>query len=358
VIGPRALNRALLARQFLLERVDRPPLEVVEHLVGLQAQVPANPYVALWSRLADFEPDAVSDLFTQRKVVRIAVMRSTIHLVSAADCRYLRPLVQSVSDRGLQAAFGRYLAGLDLDEVAGLGRRLLETKPLTFAALGQALTEQWPDRNANALAQAVRARLPLVQVPPRGLWGRSGQVAHTTAESWLGAPLDAHPDPDQMLLRYFGAFGPASVMDAQTWCGLTRLGEVVDRLRPRLVTFRDETGRELFDLPDAPRPEPDVEAPVRMLPQFDNLLLSHADRTRVVPAGKQYGMFFESGFAYGPVLVDGLVRCAWRLEKSELTVTPLRALTKRETAAVADEATRLLAFLVPSPEQVRFATPE
>ena len=170
----------------------------------------------------------------------MALMRGTIHLVTARDAWGLRPLVQPVMDRVQKSQFGKRLAGVDLDEVVAMGRAFVDEQPRTFKALGDHLLTRWPDRDRFGLEQAVRTGVPLVQVPPRGLWGRSGPIAHTSIEAWLGEPPADLPAIDAVVMRYVAAFGPVSVMDAQAWCGLTKLGEVFDRLRPSLVTFRDE----------------------------------------------------------------------------------------------------------------------
>src|SRR5215207_5221117 len=256
VLGPRELNRATLERQMLLHRRNLSAVEAVEHLVGMQAQAPAPPYVGLWTRLRDFHPDELARLILERRAVRIALMRNTVHLVSASDCLALRPLMQPVFDRTLFStrANRAHLEGVDAGALVATGRALLEERPRTAKELGELLQEQWPERDPAALARAIRHLVPLVQVPPRGLWGKSGPAAHTTAESWLGSPLDPAPSIEHVVLRYLGAFGPATVKDVQTWSGLTRLGEVIERIRPRLRIFRDERGKELFDLPDAPMP--------------------------------------------------------------------------------------------------------
>jgi len=197
VLSPRALNRALLSRQLLLDRPHLPDetdgrraavISAIEHLVGLQAQAPFPPYYGLWSRLGGFRPEDLGSLITDRSVVRIALMRGTIHLVSARDCLPLRRQLQPVLERGLRGAFGRQLAGVDPVALAAAGRELVESAPMTFSQLGAALTERWPDHPPAALAQGVRALVPLVQVPPRAVWGRAGQARHTSAEHWLGQP--------------------------------------------------------------------------------------------------------------------------------------------------------------------------
>jgi hypothetical protein len=350
VLGRRALNRATLARQMLLRRDTRSPFEAVEHLVGMQAQNPHPPYVGLWTRLAGFRPDELSQLLLDRRVVRVAVMRGTVHLVTAADCLTLRPLVQSLYDRDLatNTTYAPALRGLDLDAVAAAARDLLGGQHRTPQELGRLLAERWPDRDPAALAHTARGKLTLVQVPPRGLWGASGRTTYATAERWLGRPVDPDPSLDDFVLRYLAAFGPASARDVQTWSGLTRLGPVVERLRPRLVTFRDEGGRELFDLPDAPRPDPDTTAPVRFLPEFDNVLMAHADRTRFATDEDRRRLFSRNGVMPGYLFVDGFLRGSWKIERGRgtatLVVRPFRRLAKRAAATVGNEGARLLRF--------------
>jgi hypothetical protein len=358
VLGRRALNRALLERQMLLRRVALPTETAIERLVGMQAQNPFDPYTALWSRLEDFRADELSRLIEERRVVRAtSMMRTTIHLMTADDWLALRPVLQVVSDRGFATGspFGKQLHGIDVDEVVRVGRALLDEKPRTIAALRKLLHERWPDRDPGSLAYAVRYLVPLVQLPPRALWGRGGLPVLATPEAWLGRSVGSVTAPDELVMRYLAAFGPASVMDIQAWCWLTRLGTVVERLRPGLRTFRDEGGHELFDVPDAPLPDPDTAAPVRFLPTYDNLLLSHKDRGRVL--GDQDGWSigpnqFDDVFRGGSVLVDGFVRAGWHVERENgkdgratLVVVPVVALRPAEETAVTDEAERLVAFL-------------
>ncbi len=338
-LGNRALNRALLARQHLLERSTLGADAAIAHLVGLQAQQPLAPYVGLWTRIADFRPTELASLIEERKVVRIALMRSTIHSVTAEDCLGLRPLVQPVVERSHAGNHGKLLDGLDQREIAEAGRAIVDEEPRTFAALAAALAERWPDHDPQALAMAVRTFVPLVQPPPRGLWGRSGAARHTSAEHWLGRPLAAGP-VEEMIRRYLGAFGPASVRDVQTWSGLTRLGDAVERLRPQLVTFEDENGVELFDLPDSPRPDPGTPAPPRLLPEYDNALLAHADRTRIVTPEQGRRIFTR-----GALLVDGFVRGVWRFDRRrELELELFEPLAREDAAAVRAESERLVEF--------------
>lgn len=345
-ITRRALNRALLERQKLLRRASLDAAGAVEHLVGMQAQSPLAPYVGLWSRLDGFRPEDLATLITGRGAVRMSLMRTTLHLVTAADALALRPLLQPVLERGFRSGspFGRRLAGLDIAPVLDAGRALLGESPLSAAELGRRLAERWPDHDPVAMAHAVRYLVPLVQVPPRGVWGSAGQARFTTVDAWL-AGRDAPPlDLEGLVLRYLAAFGPASAMDVQAWCWLTRLGPVVERLRPRLRAFRDEAGAELLDLPDAPRPDPDTPAPVRFLPEYDNLLLSHADRSRVIAPGHR-----ERVFTRGALLVDGFVRGAWRAARGGgdpgLELELFEPLGAADAEAVGAESERLRRFL-------------
>lgn len=356
-LSQRALNRATLERQLLLRRSDMSVLDTVEHLVGLQAQEPQNPYTALWSRLERFQPQELSELLLDRKVVRILVMRGTIHLVSADDALLLRPLTQPILDAQLNrhGVHAAALRGVDLGPVLEVARTLLAERPRSSRELRAALAERFPDEDAAALAEACRHLLALVQVPPRGVWGKTVQVTLTTAESWLGRPLAASPSIDDVMLRYIAAFGPAAVADASAWSRLAGLREVFERLRPRLRTFRDERGRELFDLPDAPRPDPDTPAPPRFLPEYDNVLLSHADRSRFY----SQPLAGIEGRILGTVLHDGFVCGVWRLERDKRSATLVIThgrLSKRATASVAAEGRRFLRFVAADADghEVRF----
>jgi hypothetical protein len=349
-MGIRALNRASLARQLLLERASLSVEEALEHLVGLQAQTPHTAYTGLWSRLATFAPEALSELIVERRVVRLALMRGTIHMVSARDAWGLRSLVQPVLDRVQKSQFGKRLVGVDLDAVIATGRAFVDAEPRTFKALGDHLLERWPGCDRFALEQTIRTAVPLIQVPPRGLWGRSGPIAHTSIDAWLGAPPES-ASLEGLVTRYLRAFGPASVMDAQAWCGLTRLADVFDRLRPGLLTFRDESGRELFDVPEGPRPTPDVPAPPRFLYDFDNLLLSHADRTRMLSVETADAVRPTTQEPVSTFTLDGFVAGTWRIERERprgavtLTVRPIRPMSRRQTTDLTDEGAALLAFL-------------
>ncbi|WP_158893622.1 winged helix DNA-binding domain-containing protein [Amycolatopsis anabasis] len=360
VLSSRARNRALLARQLLLRRHELTAAGALEHLVGLQAQAPMPPYTGLWTRLRGFQPDELVELLTGRAAVRIALMRSTVHLVTARDCVTLRPLLQPAVQLGLYSTpAGRAMAGVDVDKLLAVARELLDERPRTTAELGAALRERFPDRPAESLARHVRGLLPLVQVPPRGLWGRSGQARCTTAETWLGEPLSRTSSLDTLVTRYLAAFGPASVLDIQKWSGLTKLGEIVEALRPELRAFRDEQGRELFDLPDAPRPGPETSAPPRFLPEFDNLLLSHADREHILTEEHRKRLFTKNGLIPATILVNGTVRGTWKIERAKqaatLVIQPFCTLSKKDTSGLVAEGGRLLRFTAPEADHdVRF----
>ena len=350
VLTRRALNRATLARQLLLDPAQLRAADAIEHLVGMQAQAPRAPFVGLWSRLADFRHEELSGLVTSRAAVRVALQRRTLHLVTARDCLAIRPLLQPMLESGFSASpFARRIAGLDVGAVRRAGQALLDERPLTRVELGRELAPHWPEADEEALAYAVSYLVPLVQVPPRGTWTGAGAVRWTTVRAWLGVEASEPMSVDELLVRYLGAFGPAAVMDAQAWCGLTRLGEVAERLGRRLRRFRDADGRELLDLPEAPRPDPETPAPPRFLPEYDNLLLSHADRSRVVPSGQMVPLYPGNGGTRGELLVDGTWAANWAITQADgtatLTVEPFGRLTQR--AAVSAEGFRLLAFVAP-----------
>jgi hypothetical protein len=350
-LGLRALNRALLERQLLVERSPLPAVEAVAHLVGLQAQAVRPPHLALWSRLAGFTPADLDRLVVDRSVVRMALQRSTLHLVTAADALALRALLADPLARIVRSQFGRALPGVDPAELAAAGTELVEQEPLTFAELGERLAPRWPGRDPNALAQTVRNLVLLVQVPPYGLWDSAGAPRHTTARRWLGHDLPADVRVDDVVLRYLGAFGPAGVRDVQKWSGLTRVGAVVDRLADRLRTYLDPDGVVLLDLAEREPPDPDRDVPVRYLPDFDVTLLAHADRRRIVADEHRPLVFTSGGIIRATVLVDGFVRGRWRLQRTgsaaALVVEPFGPLAARDRAALVEEGRGLLALLAP-----------
>ncbi|OXS58872.1 hypothetical protein B1A99_12985 [Cohnella sp. CIP 111063] len=364
VLSRRQLNRALLERQLLIRRRTLSAREAIEHLVGMQAQAPTPPYFGLWTRLEGFRQDELAELIRSRQAVRIALMRSTIHLVSARDALELRPLVQPAMDRGLKATHGKLLEGVDEAELAAAARKLIEERPMTFQEIGERLASdnRWHGRDVGVLGAAARTLLSLVQVPPRGLWGESGPAAHTTVKVWLGSEeAAAGPDSlEHMLERYLAAFGPATVQDMQAWCGLTRLGEVVKRMRPRLRVFRDEQGRELFDVPNAPLPDEDMPISPRFVAEFDNVLLSHADRARIISEEDRKRVFTINGIIRPTFLIDGFVAGMWSLVRERgsaaLVITPFRPLSPQDRDALAEEGERLLSFAAPECEQreIRF----
>ena len=360
---------------------------MIERLVGMQAQIAENPYVALWSRLRAFDPAELSGLIERRGAVRAQLMRATIHLVTARDMLAISPLTLPVLARTFQAPWAAKLRGAPLEDVVAAGVKLLAESPLTRTELASVLAPRWPEAEPAALAQAVTFNSALVQVPPRGLWGGRGQATWAPAEQWLGAPAPfaAQPEPrgeeasrgvegargaeasrgaiDELVLRYLAAFGPATVADIRTWSGLTGLREVVARLRPQLRTFCDEQGRELFDVPYGPLPDPDTAAAPRLLPEYDNLFLSHADRARV-HAGLGPGLPLpQGGRGFGSLLADGFFRAFWQIaeETGSATLTIDRfTLQRGEPRALLDEiaaeAQGLLAFLCPDAgtHRVRF----
>jgi hypothetical protein len=351
VLSLRGLNRTLLARQLLLERSALAPAEALEHLVGLQAQNPPSPYLALHARLEAFDPLALSGLLERREAVRMVLMRSTIHCVTATDAARLRPVMQPVLDSELyrNRTWGPGIAGVDVGPVLAYGRELVEERPRSLAELRAAIAARWPDRDAATLAYAIRNLLPTIQATPRGLWGRSGAVALTTLDHWTGRPLDPPASIDEVVLRYLRAFGPASVADVAAWSRLTGLRPVVERLRPGLRAFRDERGRELLDVPDAPVLSGDEPAPVRLLPDYDNALLSHQDRGRIVPPLDWPNL--GDNVTMPTFLVDGFVAGMWkpsgRGAATRIELRALRPLDPAARAAVEAEASATLRLLEP-----------
>jgi hypothetical protein len=338
VFSDRALNRATMRRQLLDRRAGIAPLDAVRHLVGLQGQAANAPYLGLWARVEGFARDDLIALLDKRLVVRAGLLRGTQHLATAEDYRWLRPLIQPVADRARQAAFGRRTAGIDMGELREVAYELLKGRVLTRPQLRDLLAARWPGADAEALAWSAQCLLPLVHPPPAGIWGRGGATPFALAEEWLGRPVDPAPRVDEVVLRYLAAFGPASVADVQAWSGLTRLAEVVERLPLR--EFRDARGRSLFDLPDAPRPDEQTPLPVRLLPDFDNLIVAYADRTRLMPDDYRRRVCIGS-LVKPTVLVDGRVVGNWQWRAGAVALDLFEPV---DVADLSDEIDHLTAF--------------
>ncbi|MDQ8043917.1 MAG: winged helix DNA-binding domain-containing protein [Solirubrobacteraceae bacterium] len=346
----RELNRATLARQHLLERSTLEPLAMIEHLVGLQAQAPNPPFIGLWTRSAALDFDAVSQLVVDRRAVRILTMRGTVHLLSARDALGLQPHCTPVFDREFKSVRGKALAahGIDRELVRDRAEALLREQPYSARELSEVIMGEhpdWPEAVREHVAAVPRVSLPLVQIPPRGLWGESGVPTYQLIDDWLGEEVSPMPMED-VVRRYLGAFGPATVRDLQQWCGLTRLKAVVEGIADELEVFEGPGGERLYDLPDAPRPDGDAPAPVRILPEFDNLLVSHADRTRMISDERRKAMSTLNGMVPGTVLVDGVVAALAKTQKvkgvARLRIMPLERLTKATRGEIEIEGRLML----------------
>lgn len=335
-------------RQLLLDRSDLPASDAVAHLCGLQAQEPQEPFVGLWSRLRAFDPAELSDLLTGRRVVRTHLMRRTVHLVTADDVLAWRARHTAMLRQKALGVYRRDLDGVDLDELAAAGLAVLgDGRPRTMAEMVDAVAGRWPDVPRRALGEMLVSALPTAQAPPRGVWREKAGVRNVLLTSWLGREIDPLPEDDTdpvgqaMVRRYLAAYGPATTADLRAWCGLAGLRAAVAAVRGELVAFRDERGRELLDLPGAPRPDPDTPAPVRFLPAFDNAILGYNDRSRIIDDAHR-GISVAGERA---VLVDGRVCATWTVEADTVVVSPLNRIAKTDRHAVEEEGARLASLL-------------
>ena len=321
-------------------------LDMTEHLVGLQAQDVLPPYLSLWSRIRDFEPAAISEALADRSAVRVLLMRGTIHLVTAEDCLGLRPSVQAMLDKITRnSQLSKLAAGVPRHELAAAGRAALASEPLSLRSLGSALADTFPDHPPQALANTVREMLPLVQVPPRGMWKRPGGVVYDSAEGWLGGELSTAPDMREVVRRYLRGYGPATPADVTAWSRVTGMNQVFDAMADELVVHRDETNKVLFDLQGLPLADADVAAPVRLLGKYDNLWLSHADRSRVTVPEKRSRWMGLNGGTGNTIFVDGMLEGLWRHVDGHIEVETFRALTKAERHELDAEISALETFL-------------
>ncbi len=357
----RRLNRATLARQLLLGREPIAAARAVERLGGLQAQEAKPPFLGLWTRLERFDRAALHAALHDRSVVRATLMRATLHLMSAADYAALRTTLQPVLSGASRAVLRSRDAALDVDRLLAAARRLLAERPLTFNELRPRLVEAFPGADERALGYAVRMELPLAMVPTEDRWSFPSDAAFTPAEQWIGGTF-AEPDPAALARRHLGAFGPASAADVQAWSGLKGMKDVLEAMGDELVAF-EHGRRTLFDLPGAPRPDEDTPAPPRFLPEFDSVLLAHADRTRVIDDEHRKSLATKNLRVKATFLVDGFAAGSWTTARKRdtvtLTVTPFAKLPDRARDELAAEGEALLAFLddTAAERRVEFATP-
>jgi hypothetical protein len=341
VLSRRDLNRTLLLRQHLLERTAMPAMAMVEHLIGLQAQENLPPYLSLAARLQRFDPADLSDHLERRAAVRMLVMRGTVHVLAPDDALALRPWAQPALDQQSRTnQNSRPAKHVPVDALVEEVSRVLADGPLPVKALGQRLSDAFPGVPAAALAHAARERAPLVQVPPRGLWKRSGGVVYQTVERYLGRET-TQVDVRELVRRYLRAFGPATPADMTTWSRVTRLTQVFASMREELVEVSCEDGRRRYDVPGAPYATADVEAPVRLLGTYDNLWLSHADRAHVVPDDVRQRWMGSNGGVASTVFVDGFMAGLWRWRDGHVQTELFRRLTRQQRRELDDETARV-----------------
>lgn len=355
VLSLRQLNRTLLARQLLQQRSALDSRAAIESLVALQSQIPNPPYIGLWTRLRQFERDDLTALLESRQVVRAPWLRSTLHLLSAADHQRFQLVIQPALARGLRSFFGARAKGLDIERLIDIAKPYLEAEQPAIGALRDHLLKHMPNRDKQAMAYAVRSYLPLVQVPPSGTWGVGTRATYTTAESWLGPAEPA--DLGALFRRYLAAFGPASVMDFQTWTGMTSLKSQLAATLTELVEYRDEAGKACFDLPELRIENADAPAPIRFLPEYDNILIAHKDRGRILPEAHRKKVFVSAGRVLGSVTIDGFVGAIWRVRRDKARATLLVSLFEAQTdgvkAAIESEGLALLRFIAEDAEDFK-----
>ena len=357
----RELNRAMLARQLLLERVSLSVPAAIERLVGMQAQLAQAPFIGLWTRLDGFERADLARLLEDHSVLKATAMRATLHLVTADDYLWLRPTIQPILDAAFESIARQRGEIPALETLIEIARDFIGEQPRSFAEITALFEARFPNADVGAMRYGVRTNLPLVQVPVSGGWSYPGNPKFALADAWLGRPIPTEGDFRRLVFRYLAAFGPARVTDLQTWSGMPKLKEAVEALKPELQVYRDEQGVELLDLPDMPLPPGDTPAPERFLPEFDNLLLSHSNRTRIVADEFRPRVYLPALRVAATFLVDGFVAGVWKVEKVKSTATlvvePFAPLPPGSRAALADEAERLVRFMEPAAKShaVRFA---
>jgi Winged helix DNA-binding domain len=356
----RELNRATLARQMLLAREKRPVVKAVEHLLGLQAQLPRPPFTGLWSRLQNFTRSDLASAVQKRTVVRATSMRGTIHLMTAADFLKFRSCLQPSLDAGMRAILKERADKLDVAALLAVARPYFE-QPHNFEDARDHLVSAFPRGDQRAMGYVVRMALPLVQVPSTDAWAYPAQADFVSAAAWLRTPVAACSAPGPFVLRYLAAYGPATIKDAQAWTGLANLEATFAVLGDKLVTVAGPAGKPLFDLPDAPRPDADTAAPIRFLPEWDSVIVTRADE-RIVARADRPRVFLPGLRVAALVLVDGMAAASWKVSatarKATLQIDPFRTWTAAVRREVTAEGEALVRFVEPEAKayDVKMAT--
>lgn len=340
----RQLNRTLWLRQHLASPSTLTAEQMVEHLIGLQAQENLPPYLSLSARIKDFDPLELSDAIADRRIVRFLTMRGTVHALTPDDALALRPWVQPMLDRISKGnQISRPAAHITSMELYDVVAPLLKGGPTAIAKIGEELSERFPAVDPAALRNSARERVPMLQVPPRGLWKQSGGVVYQLATTWLGRP---HTDLDLpgLVRRYLRAYGPATAADMTKWSTVTRLGPIFKQLDD-LELHRGPEGQVLYDVQGAPVADESMELPTRLLGNYDNVWLSHANRQRIVSDELGKDWLGPNGAAGSALFVDGFLAGWWRLDDGDFTVWGNRSFTKREQSGLDSEVDRVRDFL-------------
>lgn len=348
VLTQRELNRTHLYRQHLLARSDMTTGDMLCAIVGLQAQEVKDPYLALWSRLGSFGHSDLTDMLTNFTAVRASLMRGTIHLVTAEDYGLLFPVTYALHQRVVGSVANASLVPREHHlAIIEQARAMLAEHPMTASQIGTALAESWPVYDKAGLSQVVRFLLPLIQMPPRGVWGDriSSNPVWALPHAWLDGSFSEEPhQPHEMIRRYLHAFGPASVPDITSWSGVTNLKSPVLDLGEELVTYTNEKGTVLYDLAGLEIVSGDEAAPVRFLPGFDNALLGHKDRSRIISDEVRALISTPNGVFSSTFLVDGFVAGIWRVHDDAVQLAALTHLSNTDMQAVEREAIDLAPF--------------
>jgi hypothetical protein len=351
MLSLRQLNRATLQRQLLLERHDMNVVETTERLMGIQAQVNNPPYIGLWTRLNAFDKETLSQAMRDRQIVRAPLLRSTLHLFSADDYMRFRSTIQPALTKGYNSFFGTRQANIPLQQVLETAEKAMKTQVLTTSKLKELLFTIAPNADSDALAYATRTFLALVQVPPSGFWGTGVNYEYTLAEDYLGKPM-LPEDLLGLFKRYLRAFGPASIKDFQFWVGITKLQDMLKGIKDQFTVYKDEKGTELFDLPDLQIPEGDTPAPIRFMPEYDNLVIGHDSRVRVLADEHYKRVFLSAARVRSMILVDGFVAGAWKIDKTKgqivLSIEPFVMLDNSTQETLEVEGQRLMKFVEPN----------